>query len=742
MSSPVNLPFGTVEFSTGSSPSLPIGTYSIELTHTIQGPGGPIQIQGPAQTISVQGPQFTLNPQFVASCYPPNAGADQYEQQLPFIAFADPDLPWDIDLGVAANGSPPPPWMALVIFAEGEIAINPTTGSPLTTCTVADYINGTVTPGTNTLLPDLDPAAMPLGGVASMQCQVITILPEIFGTILPTVDDLQYLAHRRSMNVAGEPQQTVSALLCNRFPLYSAAASSPARGGLKYYAHVVSLQGFASLLGTTPSQYAQVQLLSLYNWSFLTMPETGANFETVVTGLVGSQAATAGGGLALPVSGSPAGVSPEVVKRLDSGYAALDFHAFDTSTFAWYRGPFSPVPPAAPPLSVVENATSSDALLVYVANDGLFDTSYAAAWNLGRSLAISDGSYTSALLAYRQGAAASLAMLAKRMAMPHLAGKSPRRLLRRRVARQALVELANEGLGRAWNAALASAREAFHPRSMNRLRSTPRREDPRALLADPEVTDAILESIEDLIPGIARFLGSLCLLEGVPFSTLVPDPRMLPLESIRFFYVDDAWVAALISGAVSLAIHTTLDAGIHVALWPRLRERIEEARRARFARFAAVGTPQGSPGWAASGVLIRSQLVSSFPSVNITASAGSTPLDVIRDTTLGTSVRLTLFDGIPDFVTLAEPYHGLRFGANDDNAIQLRVATGSSNQLGLPTTGSVPLSSFMASSGVVDVSGLAAEIGSQAGLTLDPGDFALQMVQPPQSQLFAAGGNG
>ncbi len=46
-------------------------------------------------------------------------------------------------------------------------------------------------------------------------------------------------------------------------------------------------------------------------------------------------------------------------------------------------------------------------------------------------------------------------------------------------------------------------------------------------------------------PDVVRFLARLRLLEGVPFNYLVPDATMLPLESIRFFYVDRNWLDAL-----------------------------------------------------------------------------------------------------------------------------------------------------------------------------------------------------
>lgn len=51
---------------------------------------------------------------------------------------------------------------------------------------------------------------------------------------------------------------------------------------------------------------------------------------------------------------------------------------------------------------------------------------------------------------------------------------------------------------------------------------------------------------------------NLILLEGVPFHYLVPDERILPAESIRFFQVDPIWIECLVDGA---AFETDLDKG-------------------------------------------------------------------------------------------------------------------------------------------------------------------------------------
>lgn len=58
---------------------------------------------------------------------------------------------------------------------------------------------------------------------------------------------------------------------------------------------------------------------------------------------------------------------------------------------------------------------------------------------------------------------------------------------------------------------------------------------------------------------LADTLSRLTLLYDVPFSYLVPDDKMLPEESIRFFYLDSQWTKRLLDGALSIGRNTKYD---------------------------------------------------------------------------------------------------------------------------------------------------------------------------------------
>ena len=102
-----------------------------------------------------------------------------------------------------------------------------------------------------------------------------------------------------------------------------------------------------------------------------------------------------------------------------------------------------------------------------------------------------------------------------------------------------------------------------------------------------------------MVPGeLRRFLARLRLLNGVPFSYLVPDADLLPIESIRFFYVDRAWTDALVQGALSVGTITTADRAQLDAVYPYVRDDVDEAERTirtPQARSACRGRPARSP---------------------------------------------------------------------------------------------------------------------------------------------------
>jgi hypothetical protein len=726
---PAPPPDGTVQTFDGYFPALAADTYTIELHHTLTPPNQPDQRYSATQTVVVQAPEFTIDTTIVQSVYPPNGGSDRYGEVLPFIVLEDPALPWERNIvpdGAQAIGpANPTPWLALLIFAQGgaetpkEIYLQPGTSSPVRTMTVDQLL----TSDPNVLTPQLPAGWVPIDVLAS-QCQTITITGDAFNAVMPQLPELPFLAHCRGVNAETEGQTLLSVLIGNRLAI---AAGTDA---VRYYAHLVSLEGFASYLGPngTPlpkkpnsQDLVDVRLVSLFNWTFMSLPEQGLSFAELIAGLIDSEQTTPV--LALPAPDG-ANLPPVVRDRLDDGYAPLTFVSGSGDvSFAWYRGPLSAVVPRKLPMVgepqvPVSEARTADSLMIYLAEQGLFDLSYAAAWNIGRALALADAQFAEAVNATRLAANRALGAIAQKFVMPHLAGENtPAALLTRDIARRGFARRMAGGLGQDWTDALARARtgEAVVTVPGTRRARTIRR---RAALAPPrmlalaEVSKAIAGSIQEHIQSIADWIVQLRKLETTPFSYLVPNPAMLPIESIRFFYVDEGWRDALTAGALSIGVHHSGD-----LVW------LDAVRGAlRGVVRAAVCGGTNPPGITTTGVLIRSQLIANWPALVIAATAGGAPVTIVRDETLSPTVRLCLFEGVPDTVALAEPYQGLRFGVEDNAAVYPRAVTLPSAVGGVfanvpPVTATFRMPPAKAIGGVVQVQPLAAALASATGVT-------------------------
>jgi hypothetical protein len=174
---------------------------------------------------------------------------------------------------------------------------------------------------------------------------------------------------------------------------------------------------------------------------------------------------------------------------------------------------------------------------------------------------------------------------------------------------------------------------------------------------------------------LSDFLALLRLLEGVPFSYLVPDADLLPLESIRFFYVDRAWTDALVQGALSVGTVSTADHAQLERVYPVVREELDEDERSVRVTGSERTAPQGTAR-TITGFLLRSRAVSGWPGMHVRAyreelgeaddaqipESDPRRLKMLRLERLAPAVLLALFDGVPAVVHVEEPRQGIQFG--------------------------------------------------------------------------------
>jgi hypothetical protein len=177
--------------------------------------------------------------------------------------------------------------------------------------------------------------------------------------------------------------------------------------------------------------------------------------------------------------------------------------------------------------------------------------------------------------------------------------------------------------------------------------------------------------VPDLPPYALAFLGHLRLLIGVPFGYLVPDPLMLPNESIRFFHLDRSWTDRLVDGVLAVgkigtreqAHHQTAAPGIQAQL-DELEPNVRPMQRGLASIEDRAATADQDAGQPITGMLLRSALVSGWPHMDIAAYTQGVKLTLLRLERLAPAVLIALWAGIPDRVQLEEPHHGVQFGGS------------------------------------------------------------------------------
>lgn len=670
----------TMTFHDSLIPALVGGRYCIQVEHEVDGSSLPTA----QQEFDVRAPRFALDPSFVHAAQPAPGSVGPFDNHLAHVTLNRSILPWEQWLkdGEEQWGERIP-WLVLLLFRENELPNDPgAQGKTDTSQTVRSLIDpddpnfdssvyGPQHIATDSVLPDV------LDGI----CRTIDVPPDVLGGVLPGKDELGHLTHLRYvtegedptlMKVDLEDPGQYSVVVASRFP----------RSPGNYAAHLVSLEGFWDLVQPHASMPSKnVRLVSLYSWSFTFDDKGKGHFEDVVKNLAapGLRDIDANKNpdpldelsLRLPPNAFFSDNSPEgteACNRLKWGYVPLPYMtASGDETFSWFRGPLTPVPPSAveglPPVGKVGNlqpTPSPDGLLVYVPKWGMFDLSYAAAWSMGRLLALSHAPARSAQKALWQKARRTAVTVLERLATPsRVSGLAPEAL----TTAEALASprpavdhfhtlLADGAADRHLTKAPAGAGPTppTAPPATGRRMPMSRADQLRVALERSEVREMLATALADTADALADVEEALYSLKLVSFDHLVPDLRMLPPESLRFFYIDPTWLAALEEGFISAGVQSEMD--------QTLREPVAAAVAARLSA-KDVQPPKA-------GMLLHSRLAHDWPGLVMDFEADGQPVQIVRRENLAPGLLLCLFDQVPRTVTFYEPHQSLYLGATPD----------------------------------------------------------------------------
>ncbi|MBD1857652.1 MULTISPECIES: hypothetical protein [Leptolyngbya] len=583
---------GKIEFIQYHKPGLVSGDYTITVTQTVTGS----KIQGSNSTFqdtksfSVAGPRFDLPPQDIYEMFPPPGNHGDHSNVLPHIILNRSTLPWERDIQSTRGNQP---WLALLVFHQSDIEQGRVSEPKI--IKLSELIEDSSQSGS--WFPDFK---LEIAQRESDKVTVIDVQKSLLNVILPSFEDLPYLAHvrqRKELSVDIDESYLAQLNECKEgstqaaedifkeefaafkeeikqggIRLFGACSIAcrqngtkkewvitdaengkqyvaredsvqqkkvlnvftndaevaivianrlPQRGGLTTV-HLVSLENrFIDKIDEPKKVFDYrekdlVRFVSLKSWSF-SCTDPDRNFKQILLHLNQDT-------LRLPEAKND---------YLNQGYVALNYYLRKGGkTIAWYHSPLRPCkttdrlyslkktdsPPEKKGWHIKSemnqthyywgdrtqntlyqvtpffgaNLRVSDQLLCIDQKSGLFETTYAAAWQLGRLLALQDQHFSVALTQWKRN---------------HV--------------------------------------QQFHQR--------------RQAIADPHLQ--LFNNLPSLnAPSeVNTWFDKLNQLQGVPFNYLVPDARMLPEESIRFFQVDPLWIDCLLDGAFSLGRCTETD---------------------------------------------------------------------------------------------------------------------------------------------------------------------------------------
>lgn len=628
---------GSVKFLQFHQPTLADGDYEITVTQSVNiTDHSKIDPFIATRYFTVAGERFELKPTDVHGVFPPEANLGDHSNVLPHLILNRSTLPWERTAESYAEGEKEQvtgvPWLALLVFDEEDKPRPKTlTAHELETAPAAGQ-------------PRFPKIVLESAQRPEDVLTVIDVPCRVLKAIMPAVDELKLLAHVRSGTIADEnpTRNELAVIIANRLP----------QPGKTSTAHLVSLERrFAKGLDEgEPRKYGfnyqgatgddLIRLVSLKSWSFACVDQK-KDFKQLLLGLK-----TTPSTLRLP------GDSKTANNLILKGYVLLPhYFRHGDQTASCFHGPLIPGKNTSAGMELP--ARTTDELVRYDPALSMFDVSYAAAWELGRLLALKDKAFSTSLYQW------------KREHAQHLVQDEQR-----------LVHLPFQ-------------------------KETP----------------------ADIPSDISVWFEKLRKLDGVPFNYLVPDERMLPAESIRFFRVDQVWVDCLADGAFSIG---------------RVASSHYETDKSHGEDSPAAGDDD-----VVTGFFLRSEVVSGWPGLIVDAFSdyeGDSRLTCLRMERLAAGVLMCLIEGDVVRVDMHLKPETLHFGLHSAAGVFSKKLRDSK---GAALKEKIELNNQhwrRASQRTLNISTLAQSMKDKLKLTssLTSAQFALQMVEGVEKIIFVA----
>lgn len=172
----------------------------------------------------------------------------------------------------------------------------------------------------------------------------------------------------------------------------------------------------------------------------------------------------------------------------------------------------------------------------------------------------------------------------------------------------------------------------------------------------------LVSSVAPELPEVvSNFLFELATLQRIPFQYLVPNPELLPMETLRVTCVSDTWMQMLINGAVLAGSGMSLD---ELATQDLVVQAFAAVENRVYKPAVSAGLIRAGEKCPLTALLVRSRMVRNYPGLQVRGSAGTNAVPMARQERISEDTLLVVFIGTPDKIELVQPAEGSLYGLN------------------------------------------------------------------------------
>jgi hypothetical protein len=340
-------------FGDNAPPALEAGAYTARMTQYVKLDGADTDSFFAEKSFHIAANNEKLLDTDIFSVYPAENAQGNFSGTLPFIVFNNEQYPWLRNF--TDSGGNRAPWLALIVVSEAEM----TSGEAAETDVKYSEINtqkeaGVYFPFTPSGFSKPDD-----------NIHILTISKKLFGEIFPAKDDLKWLAGLKVTDLSNaedsisEGDGRFSYIVANRF--------LPGIPGSKLKSTVYLVSAADYLSEKIPETLDKIRFVAMKNYSVYNEADTDKSFVTLVNGL------------------------SENSSEIKSPSLKKHFTRSGETSYSLFSSPlinYNSDSPRNPDINGEERFTA-DGRMIYKKALGVFDVSYAAAFNLGKLITLS-----------------------------------------------------------------------------------------------------------------------------------------------------------------------------------------------------------------------------------------------------------------------------------------------------------------------------------------------------------------